>query len=73
MVRPLTVCATKMGLLARLLVRGRGFASSPSQGSMAHARCEGGRLWTGRLRLDLRDMGVLSLVEAAGGWGAWAT
>ena len=51
-VRPLTVGATEMGLLARLLVRGWGFASSPPRGSMAHARCVRGRLWTGRLRLD---------------------
>ena len=43
-VRPFTVSATKMGLLARLLVRGRGFASSPPRSSMAHARCVRGRL-----------------------------
>ena len=47
-----TVCATEMGLLARLPTRGWGFASSPPRGSMVHARCVRGRLWTGRLHLD---------------------
>ena len=55
-VRPFTVGATETGLLARLLVRGRSFASCPPRGSMAHARCVRGRLWTGRLRFGFFEI-----------------
>ena len=65
---------TKMGLHEGFTARGLGATPCPSRGSMAHARCGRGCLWSGRLRLDYLEICAdLASWMRPGGVGRLAT